>query len=385
MSECENCVSNTQQISSLQQELKQKDEQLNRLTLDLQALNQKYVAEIERVGNIQHEKDCVEHELEELSRKLFEEANEMVAAEKRARHQLETELKLTQEHLAAEKNQLHELRLRLLEPTAQTAQKKRKSKAKSMPALPQKNSFDDVQIDFFRDFVAMCVTGTTVKKIHQSDFMKHCLHEDIEPCLRFGPQSKMSAKKMIESFSRQPCFIQLATEESIQQQKQQQQQSTTLWNRKIVSSSPRSICSACGRSSGCTTQEAVYYQFRLDEADHWLLIDQYCRDRIVAVCEFFVFIRNIQLGLYCDRSTQDLYSENIRLRLQMFYSRMGALPELQPTEYVQEDEDEELATAAAVEEEGYLSDSSSLAGPNTPETSRPSPLANQYSLDALIK
>lgn len=372
MSNCENCVLSTQQMNSLQQELKLKDQQLDRLTLDLQALNQKYVAEIERGGNIQHEKDMVEHELEELSRKLFEEANEMVAAEKRARHQLENELRLTQEHLAAEKTQLHELRLRLLD-SASPQKKKRKSKAKSMPALAKKNPFDDVQLEFFGEFIETCATKKqlTVKKINQSDFMKHCLNEDIEPCLRFGSQSKLSTKKMIDSFSRQPCFIQLATSiESLQSQ----QTTTTIWNRR--NNNKNSTCSACGRSSACTTQEPLYYQFRLDETDHWLLIDQYCRDRLVAVCDFFVFIRNIQLGLYCDRSTQDLYSENIRLRLQMFYSRMGALPVLSNSNAVDSIEEEEEE-----EDNCYLSDTSSLAGPNTPESSHLSPLANQYNLN----
>jgi hypothetical protein len=40
------------------------------------------------------------------------------------------------------------------------------------------------------------------------------------------------------------------------------------------------------------------------------------------------------------------------------------------------------------DDEEYISDSSSLAGPNTPESSHLSPLANQYNLDnnnSLIK
>ncbi|KAG1217832.1 hypothetical protein G6F35_008816 [Rhizopus arrhizus] len=376
MSNCDNCESSLKLVDSLQQELKLKNQQLERLTLDLQALNQKYVAEIERVGNIQHEKDLVEHELEDLSRKLFEEANEMVAVEKRARYQLENELKLTQEHLIAEKTQLHELRLRLLSTDRHHSvihNKKRKSKAKSMPALAAKkqpgSSFDDVQLDLFREFVETSSTKQlTMKKINQTDFMKHCLSEDIEPCLRFGSQSKLSTKKMIESFSRQTCFIEIASDAAAVAQ----QQSTNIWNKKN-----KGCCSACGRS---TVSTANNYQFRLDENDHWLLIDKYCRDRIVAVCDFFVFIRNIQLGLYSDRSIQDLYSENIRLRLQIFYSRMGANNNSNNNKnesVVDEDDDDEE----------YISDSSSLAGPNTPESSHLSPLANQYNLDnnSLIK
>ncbi|CEG65831.1 hypothetical protein RMATCC62417_02530 [Rhizopus microsporus] len=374
MSTCEHC---SKIIQSLKQELAAKDEQLERLSMDIQALNQKYVAEIERVGNIQHEKDLVEHELEELSQRLFEEANEMVAAEKRARYQLENELRQTQEHLVAEKTQLHELRLRLLSADQATEEmhdeerKKRQNKAKSMPVIAKKSPFDDIQLELFREFVDS--KQLTIKKLNQTSFMKYCLNEDIEPCLRFGPQSKLSTKKMIDSFSRQPCFIEhINATDSMPP-------SPSLWNR--LSNKSNLCCSACGRSSSsiCTTSEQgqrpqLNYRFRLNEQDNWLLIDQYCRDRLVAVCNFFVFVRNIQLGLYSDRSIHDLYAENIRLRLQMFYSRMGALPVLLNSA----DDD------AIDQEDPYLSDNSSLAGPNTPKLP-PSPLANQCNLDTLIK
>lgn len=398
---CTYCSEKDKLILSLRQELNTKNHQLTRLELDLQTLNQKYVAEIEKVGNIQHEKDLVEHELEELSTKLFEEANAMVSIEKRARWQVENELRQTQEHLLAEKEQLHELRLRfeaaeddavsvsrnksrrisrkksfatagagnnggasilraqidLQELHSNNGGLKRVSanhvmkysskkqqqqqKTMSMPPPPppptkQENTattIDEIQLESFREYtVAASNKLLTPKKLNQTNFMKHCLMEDIEPCLRFGPQSKLSIKKMIEYLSKQPCFIEHTSSVSTTTTMapvNNKPTTSALWDR--FNSSNKSIilsnsCSACGRTSSSSNNDTnsgvlLNYRFKLDENDNWLPIDQYCRDRLVAVCEFFVFIRNIQLGLYSDRSIHDLYTENIRLKLQMFYSR----------------------------------------------------------------
>ncbi|KAI8997721.1 hypothetical protein BDB01DRAFT_772157 [Pilobolus umbonatus] len=354
---CHYCRSD-ELILSLRQELNTRNHQLQRLELDLQTLNQKYVAEIERVSNIQHEKDMVEQELEELSRKLFEEANAMVAAEKRARWQMETKLGQAQEQLLAEQTQLHELRRRLLTEEADDAElnKKRQlyesgndyetslsrhastknnhgiqqeSQSASIIGLPIyrindqyhfMKSIDETPLETFKEFTVLASTqGHPVKKLNQTPFMKYCLHEDIEPCLRFGPDSKLSVKKLIDYLSRQACFIErIAEGEYITTNSQINK---PIWER--FSSRPIIIansCSACGRSAD-PTHYPLNYRFRLDESDVWLPIDQYCRDRLVAVCEFFVFIRNIQMTLYSDRTIEDLYIENIRLRLQMFYSR----------------------------------------------------------------
>ncbi|KAL9553102.1 hypothetical protein MBANPS3_003445 [Mucor bainieri] len=460
---CHHCHSD-ELILSLRQELNTKNHQLQRMELDLQTLNQKYVAEIERVGNVQHEKDMVEHELEELSRKLFEEANAMVAIEKRARWQVENELRQTQEHLLAEQTQLHELRLKLttaddetasiehhvakkkkscsnmraqmdlqelhglkrasanhaLKYTQQQQQQHQEQRTISMPPTPstsnhaikkEPSTLDGVQLQLFQEYtIASSKQLLSPKKLNQTPFMKHCLSEDIEPCLRFGPQSKLSIKKMIDYLSRQPCFIEHVTSFNVNATPPAAavpppapiQQSKPLWGRFTSSSSSPSTststsnrnniivsnaCSACARPADPGNSQSVLlnYRFRLDENENWLPIDQYCRDRLVAVCEFFVFIRNIQMGLYSDRSIEDLYTENIRLRLQMFYSRMGALPVvmddlgLDPDQigkatlpshhqtHNEEDEEEE--------EDVYLSDASLSTGPHTPEPHSTSPIA----------
>ncbi|KAI8388625.1 uncharacterized protein BYT42DRAFT_491383 [Radiomyces spectabilis] len=324
-----------QEIARLETALREKNEAFERLQLDMHTLNQKYVAEIDRVADVQHEKDLVEHELEELSCRLFEEANGMVATEKREKWQLENQLQQTREHLVAEQSQLREL------PSANQTLLYRKpqslkdqhtlaggQRVASMPPLPSQpkqwksTTIDELQLEAFRQFVQSSRT-TPLKKLYQFAYMKHCQIEDIEPCLRFGPHSRLSVKKMMDYLSRQPCFIEQVSEPlppTTHPPNPSSAAQRPLWERFSNNTKPTSGCSACGRPAN-SEHHPLIYRFKLDDMDDWSPIDQYCRDRLVAVCEFFVFIRNIQLGLYSDRPIDDLYAENIRLRLQMFYSR----------------------------------------------------------------
>ncbi|GAA5802556.1 hypothetical protein HPULCUR_008026 [Helicostylum pulchrum] len=396
---CHYCHSD-ETILLLRQELQTKDHQLQRLELDLQTLNQKYVAEIERVGNIQHEKDLVEHELEDFSRNLFEEANAMVSIEKRARWQVENELAQTQEQLLAEREQLHELRLRLTRDDAEQLVKSRiintshniraqmdleelhgnnssTSSSSTKSILPLLcDSIDEILLDSFREYILASKNLQPLKKLNQTNFMKHCLTEDIEPCLRFGLQSKLSIKKMIGYLSRQACFIEINHSNNQQQQQQQQQQQKPLWERFSSANVVQlNLCSACGQST------PLNYRFKLDENENWLPIDQFCRDRLVAVCEFFVFIRNIQLGLYTDRTVQDLYAENIRLRLQMFYSRMGALPVVLNDLGIDPHQVGKATEPNSNQQEDDISLLDST-GPNTPEQQlSPSPINTTWTLE----
>ncbi|KAI7908171.1 uncharacterized protein BX663DRAFT_539507 [Cokeromyces recurvatus] len=459
---CSYCQSD-KTVHLLQQELSKKNQQLKRLELDLQTLNQKYVAQIEHVGNVEHEKDLVEHELEELSRHLFEEANAMVAVEKKARWKIENELTQTKEQLLAEQTQLSELRQKLLatehlteaskdpvlcrekddfhhncdHPTLHTTQldlenlygikhmnstrntisyqndynNEQQQRTISMPPTPSNSdhtiamkkkkritssAIDGIQLETFREYITLASSQSiSTKKLNQTHYMKYCLSEDIEPCLRFGSQSKLSVKKMIDYLSRQPCFIEhVPISPNITISKEiPQQQYKPIWERFSSSATSTNlkkpfiisdICSACGRHANPEKYIKLNYQFKLDEQDHWLLIDQYCRDRLVAVCEFFVFIRNIQMGLYMDRSIEDLYIENIRLRLQMFYSRMGALPVIMSDSNHALDQANNVAKPI-LKDDIYLSDGSISTGPNTPEQniiSSPSPIHSAWTLES---
>ncbi|KAG0197379.1 RAB3A interacting protein [Mortierella sp. GBA30] len=335
---------------------------------DLAILNDKYVDEIEKVAELQHAKEMVEGELEELSRTLFEEANGMVASEARARHQLELtrkhlelELKDAQERLAAETSQLKELKTKMeaMMDTQQPSQSKRSSTDPSnrgsvdlaqlfglnkisVPEPVAEEPATAIAIDGhlmheFKEFVAQSST-VRLAKIHSLPFMRHCQDEDVEPCLRFGSNPRISARKLTEGICSNTCYIEEATAEQVKEYERmvlaaQQPPSPArnsmsnknmLWERLqtqyALYQAPKGGCQTCGRSGPLT------HRYRLASSDEWNFIDRFCRDRIVAACEFYIFIRNIRAGLYSTRTIEDLYSESLRLRLQMFYARAGVLP-----------------------------------------------------------
>lgn len=340
------------QLEQVMNDLDEKNTEFQSLQNDMELLNDKYVDEIERVAEIQHSKDMVESELEELSRRLFEEANGMVASEKRekynleiAQRHLENQLKETKERLSAEQMQLKELRKRMEE---MMDIEKRTVNLDSIPKTPdhikditnllaermnmlaneQKSAhIDTLMLDEFEEFVK---TGTsiTLKKIHTIPFMKNCQEEDVEACLRFGPNSRLSARKMNEAIVMNTCFIEEAPPGFAEEQAKRSLSELPLkistakslmWER-FSSNNQTTVfsgCQACGRNDGTP----LPYRFRTSYFDDWGCIDRFCRDRLVAVCEFYVLIRNIRQGLYNNRSIPELYHEAMRLRLQMFYAR----------------------------------------------------------------
>lgn len=333
---------------------------------DLAVLNDKYVDEIEKVAELQHAKEMVEGELEELSRTLFEEANGMVASEARARHQLELtrkhlelELKDAQERLAAETSQLKELKTKMeammdAQPVSKRSSTDPSNRGSvdlaqlfglnkiSVPEPVAEEPTTAIAIDGhmmheFKEFVAQSST-VRLAKIHSLPFMRHCQDEDVEPCLRFGSNPRITARKLTEGICSNTCFIESATAEQVKEYERmvlaaQQPPSPArnsvsnknmLWERLqtqyAIYQAPKGGCQCCGRSGPLT------HRYRIATSDEWSFIDRFCRDRLVAACEFYIFIRNIRAGLYSTRTIEDLFSESLRLRLQMFYARAGVLP-----------------------------------------------------------
>ncbi|KAJ9079059.1 hypothetical protein DSO57_1039433 [Entomophthora muscae] len=83
---------------------------------------------------------------------------------------------------------------------------------------------------------------------------------------------------------------------------------------------PANGCHACGQQAQCK------FRLQLVERQEPMPIDKFCRDRIVACLEFFEFINALRTGQYNARRIDDLYTESLRLRLRMFYARLGFLP-----------------------------------------------------------
>ncbi|KAI9354951.1 hypothetical protein BD770DRAFT_391777 [Pilaira anomala] len=417
------------EIDQLKHELNSFEVQLRSQRLEYETLNQKYLAGIDRVTEYRQQRELANCELEELSARLFEEANEMVANEKREKQQLQLRLRQTEDQLLTEQSQLYELRTRIESTTAcssppppyfddvkmaqtmriyndqkvniihssetstqqlflqlkqqqdillnkqdethtqmvspvDTAHVINSHTATTTKTTTLNKDADDLfvnhggvlQLDHFQKFIQQqkkrYSSAPSLISDHSSaasedeeeyslfqlyphtptsEYMTRCELEDIEPCLQFGnSNSRMHVKTMMNHLSQMPCFIESITLEEAKALPSLHSANTTVYYRPIwerLTSSTTHLkhqleCSACGKRRRITTM-ASYYRFRLNENEDWLLIDQNCRDRLVAVCNFYSFLRHIQMGYYNLQLLNDLYLENVDLRLKMFYARMG--------------------------------------------------------------
>lgn len=132
--QCRTCPAITDTVRGLQQSLRESKEytetleaQLRRekasqetLERDLRIMNNKYTSQIGRMDDISNEKSKLELELEDLTVTLFQQANEMVAQQKKISQALEAdnlrlckELSQTLQRLEDESTQLTELRDKL--------------------------------------------------------------------------------------------------------------------------------------------------------------------------------------------------------------------------------------------------------------------------------
>lgn len=157
----------------------------------------------------------------------------------------------------------------------------------------------------------MATFRSTPTKYHYSlAYIKRSQIEDVEPCLWFGNQSMVSAKKIIQAIYKRSCFI-----EGHNGQMSERRPSTWLPSRKMQSA--ESGCQLCFGN------QSASFRFRLSEKSDWIYIDQTCRQKLVAVCEYYAFIRNILDGLYCFESKQKLYDQSVQLKSKMFQARFG--------------------------------------------------------------
>ncbi|KAJ2572723.1 hypothetical protein GGH95_004094, partial [Coemansia sp. RSA 1836] len=180
----------------------------------------------------------------------------------------------------------------------------------------------------FKEFAAQAQSARSTTYM-SLPYIKNVISEDIEPCLRFGPRPRISSRNVLDAIASNRLQIEEMTPQIAAEMRRLQQAAertdghrrAMLWERfsGTVAANP-SGCQACGRECQCT------YRFRMGlKADsEWIQLDTICRDRLVAACEFYGFVRYLRQGIFASRSVMDLYMETIRLRLCMFYARIGA-------------------------------------------------------------
>ncbi|OMJ27425.1 Rab-3A-interacting protein [Smittium culicis] len=356
-------------------ELKQKDLSISELQASLTAMNDKFVEQVNKTAEMSLSKELVEAELEELSSTLFIEANKMVSDQKRLTHNAEKKIEILErkvndllDQLSDERLQCSELKERLqsisenqaVSPSSNSNfplnQNSPPSSANEIPATISffSSNFEPISDrQFVKEFYEFANDPLTFKssKINSSPFMRRSIEEDVEPCLRFGSKPRVSSRYVLDAISSNTLQIEEITPKSDIRPPSSHSKSSipdhltsnsvkslnrnsftvntsshsnrsTIWDRFSGSVPPNPFgCQTCGNKGKCT------YRFKLGQKqdEDWISIDTVCRDRLVAVCEFYGFIRLVTNGYLVNRPISELINELTRLKLSMFYSRFGLL------------------------------------------------------------
>lgn len=181
-------------------------------------------------------------------------------------------------------------------------------------------------------------------------FMKRIMREDIDPCL-FADASGTSwwrsswfRKKLIDNISTGRCEIQqwradkepnLNTSSSLPSPRLSQQTnrvSQFLSSRHLP---PKTKCASCGRTRVCEFRMRL--QPSLSVADParlasipWLPIDRFCRDRLVAVCDFYGFFSYLKQGLMLNVPVLSLFKQCLQHLRKMAVARVGSIALFEP-------------------------------------------------------
>ncbi|KAJ3080478.1 hypothetical protein HK102_003019 [Quaeritorhiza haematococci] len=252
---------NTQELNRLRtkcerlsDEIQAKQDELIATQRDLQTMGEKLVDEIEKRAEMQHSKEVVQDELDELTKSLFEEANNLVAqeAQRRFHHEkreqvLEHQLKETVIQWQTDQDQLKELKAKL---ELLMAEKEEWSTAAmfgdnhslgddiltnsnrqslitdsglgseigdhtsnsgasgggSAGLVAPEDLIDATALSEFYDFVS-AISAVKIERIHSLTYMKVALEEEVEPCLKFGGNPRTSTKKLLQTILNNTCYV----------------------------------------------------------------------------------------------------------------------------------------------------------------------------------
>lgn len=287
-----------EELKKAQEELKLKDEQCEKLS---------------RVRN------QLESELEELTASLFQEAHAMVRAANVKRAAAEKRFKEANNKVEVLQAEVSALKQLVLTSTSSRGHSSgiswRRHSDEHLSPCPDCNSYNcdaavtrlngtclhgsqngndppsdesEVDVILFREFLQWMDERSVS---HDQPFLARIYKEDVGPCLDFPNKELALAVHsaienntlMMETFSGKPVF------------------------RK---------CALTGTSRFCL------HRVKLSEKGDWYNLSRNSRVRIVAVCDFYTYVRYIQQGLV-KADVTEIYWELMRLRSKMALARLG--------------------------------------------------------------
>lgn len=361
--------------TNAQQAVIEMTDKITSLTGDIEIVQLKHKDEIAHTIEIEHSKKLVEIELHDLTQKLFEEANRIVLVEKEEKLAIQLQHDKVDNELTEAEWKLKNVQLELDQLRKDMTEKDEELNFPSSQPQSSRSSFitthenyllraqldmssllkddtpepieinddyhqqvhDNTLLTEFQQFMDS-IQSVSLSKLSTLPFMKLCMKTDIEPCLRFGPSPKISAKKITDAILVKTCLVEECPPSFLEEKikaltarVEPVKVRTSLWDRFSSSSSNTTTtnttnsqggmtlaCQACGRS---IDEKYDCWRFRISYFDEWSLIDRYCYDRIASVIEFYTFLRKLKIGAYNHVELFQVYQDCSKLKLQMFLSR----------------------------------------------------------------
>ncbi|KAI9151140.1 RAB3A interacting protein [Blastocladiella emersonii ATCC 22665] len=360
----------------------------------------------EVASDMARDKAKLEAEVEDLTAKLFEEANVLVATESQARHASETDASLLQKRLGEvnamlndERDQARELKAMLQDMNADRAEdmarieqledaideledqlaeatatrhrpsgnrasvmstasstNKRRSVASSTggngggtPAIDF-SAIDSAALDDFLDFMSSA-PATPLPKVASLPFLGRALAADLEPCLQFGAKGAPTARKLVDAMLASQVEIGVApaggersrtasTDSGVVATEQPApaapvQKSggffSSFMSNKSSSATPASTAASAEsavptKCTLCAVHADIPFLLTVDgHPGGPLRVCAYCRDRVVAACDFVAFVKNLRAGLLARQNVVKVWCDSLALRSRLLHARLGSL------------------------------------------------------------
>ncbi|CAG8497994.1 298_t:CDS:2 [Ambispora gerdemannii] len=216
-----------------------------------------------------------------------------------------------------------------------------------MFAKGKKIYLDGIVYEEFQEYVKAFTTSPAPNNLNlNAPFMKRCMAEDIQPCLfegKSGWKSPFYKRRLLEAIMKSQCEIQTIYFNS-------SMPGTPTTSQISISSRssyqeppppPKVKCGLCGCSRSCEyrmrisgpdaavppTATTLNSSARLSvtEKPGWIPLDRFCRDRVVAVCDFYAYLSHLRQGLLANSPVWGMYKQCLKHRRKMGMARVGSI------------------------------------------------------------
>ncbi|CAG8496906.1 27289_t:CDS:2 [Gigaspora margarita] len=212
---------------------------------------------------------------------------------------------------------------------------------------------DSIVFEEFQEYVkALTNSPAPVNSNPTHPFMKRCMNEDIQPCLfegHAGWKSPFYKRRLLDAIMKNQCEIQKIYYNSsnsvpcISDNNSQISSSTS--NTRSISyneppAAPKLKCGLCGQHRSCDfrmrisgsdvavpplTTMTPSSRFSVTGSPGWIPLDRFCRDRVVAVCDFYTYISHLRKGLFANSPVWGMYKQCLKYRRRMSMARVGSV------------------------------------------------------------